>query len=114
MRVPPLSGQLVAPRDHPPACVWRPADPSARTRGGLMLQRDRRLVEVARARIQAAEQDPHAWPETWPDARVVLVMDDERHGHLEPDTGQRDDDAGSDEGGLLLTRVEASAVPAEA
>jgi predicted PurR-regulated permease PerM len=78
-----------------------------------MLQRARRLVEAARARIQAAEQDPHAWPETWPDTRVVLVMDDERHGHLEPDTGPRDDAPVADDGAPVLTRVETPA-PAEA
>ncbi|WP_369135155.1 AI-2E family transporter [Modestobacter sp. I12A-02662] len=78
-----------------------------------MLQRARRLVEAARARIQAAEQDPHAWPESWPDTRVVLVMDDERHGHLEPDTGQRDDAPAVDDGSPVLTRVETPA-PAEA
>jgi predicted PurR-regulated permease PerM len=53
-----------------------------------MFQRASRLVERARARIRAAEEhDPHAWPENWSDARVVLVMDDERHGHFEPDPG---------------------------
>jgi predicted PurR-regulated permease PerM len=50
-----------------------------------MLARANRLIARARERIRAAEQDPHAWPDT----RVVLVMDDERHGHLEPDDGSR-------------------------
>ncbi|MCW2697249.1 MAG: hypothetical protein JWR62_2334 [Modestobacter sp.] len=49
-----------------------------------MLARATHLISRARARIRAAEQDPHGWPET----RVVLVMDDERHGHLEPDDGR--------------------------
>jgi putative heme transporter len=46
-----------------------------------MFPRVTHLVERARERIRAAEQDPHAWPDT----RVLLVMDDEVHGHLEPD-----------------------------
>ena len=42
-----------------------------------MWQRAGRVVERARARIRAAEQhDPHAWPDNWPDTRVVLEMDD--------------------------------------
>src|SRR3954451_24249346 len=68
-----------------------------------MFQRVTRLVERARERIRAAEQDPHAWPDT----RVVLVMDDEVHGHLEPDTSGPDG-AGSDAAGTpAVTRVEA-------
>ena len=52
-----------------------------------MLARANHLIARARERIRAAaEQDPHAWPDT----RVVLVMDDERHGHLEPDDGSHD------------------------
>ncbi|GAB3361086.1 AI-2E family transporter [Modestobacter lapidis] len=46
------------------------------------------LIARARERIRAAERDPHAWPDT----RVVLVMDDDRHGHLEPDDGSHDGD----------------------
>jgi predicted PurR-regulated permease PerM len=64
-----------------------------------MFRRATRLVDRARERIRAAEQDPHGWPDT----RVVLVMDDERHGHLEPDDG-RDGQAGPGVG--ALTRVE--------
>ncbi|MEU2347082.1 AI-2E family transporter [Modestobacter sp. NPDC049651] len=56
-------------------------------------QRGQRLVQLARARIAAAEQDPHTWAANWPDTRVVLVMDDETHGHLEPDPAAADDDA---------------------
>jgi predicted PurR-regulated permease PerM len=67
-----------------------------------MFQRATRLLERARERIRAAEQDPHAWPDT----RVVLVMDDELHGHLEPDTSGPDD-AGSDGTGTpVVSRVE--------
>ncbi|MPQ98724.1 AI-2E family transporter [Modestobacter sp. I12A-02628] len=54
-----------------------------------MLRRATHVLDRARARIRAArEYDPYAFPER----RVVLVMDDERHGHLEPDDGQYDDD----------------------
>jgi predicted PurR-regulated permease PerM len=68
-----------------------------------MFQRATRLVERARERIRAAEQDPHAWPDT----RVVLVMDDELHGHLEPDTGDPDDGSSAGAGGPAVARVEA-------
>lgn len=51
-----------------------------------MFRRATRLLDQARERIKAAEEDPHGWPDT----RVVLVMDDERHGHLEPDDGRSD------------------------
>ncbi|SDY26140.1 Predicted PurR-regulated permease PerM [Modestobacter sp. DSM 44400] len=68
-----------------------------------MFRRAHHLVDLARERIRAAEQDPHGWPDT----RVVLVMDDERHGHLEPDDGPahpRPGDVGASAG--ALTRIE--------
>ncbi|MCW2675365.1 MAG: conserved rane protein of unknown function, partial [Modestobacter sp.] len=68
-----------------------------------MFQRATRLIERARERIRAAEQDPHAWPDT----RVVLVMDDELHGHLEPDTGGPDDSSSDGTGTPAVSRVEA-------
>src|SRR3954470_17882044 len=83
MRSPRVTAQLVAPRVHsraPPGKLQTALFPTAwRT---AMFQRVTRLVERARERIRAAEQDPNAWPDT----RVLLVMDDEVHGHLEPDT----------------------------
>ncbi len=66
-----------------------------------MLARAHRLIARARERIRAAEQDPHAWPET----RVVLVMDDERHGHLEPDDGSHDDVPPSPATGLTAVQT---------
>jgi predicted PurR-regulated permease PerM len=68
-----------------------------------MFQRATRLIERARERIRAAEQDPHAWPDT----RVVLVMDDELHGHLEPDTSGPDDGSSDGAGTPVVTRVDA-------
>jgi predicted PurR-regulated permease PerM len=68
-----------------------------------MFERAARLVEQARERIRAAEQDPHAWPDT----RVVLVMDDELHGHLEPDTSGPDDGSSTGAGAPAVARVEA-------
>ena len=38
-------------------------------------QRSQHLLQLARARMAAAEQDPHTWAANWPDTRVVLVMD---------------------------------------
>jgi predicted PurR-regulated permease PerM len=80
-----------------------------------MLQRARhrtqRLAQVVRARLAAAEQDPHAWAANWPDNRVVLVMDDETHGHLEPDTAPPPATAPAPaaDTGPALTRVEVPA-----
>jgi putative heme transporter len=75
-----------------------------------MFPRATRLLERARERIRAAEQDPHAWPDT----RVVLVMDDERHGHLEPDLDDADDESPQDAGGPALTRIETGPGTADA
>jgi predicted PurR-regulated permease PerM len=71
-----------------------------------MLQRATRLLERARERIRAAQQDPHAWPDT----RVLLVMDDDVHGHLEPDPGAQDGGRGGVQA-PVLTRVESPAEP---
>jgi predicted PurR-regulated permease PerM len=70
-----------------------------------MFRRATRLIERARERIRAAEQDPHDWSDT----HVVLVMDDERHGHLEPDTGGPADGRPSAAKGPAVTRVESTA-----
>ncbi|MCW2507605.1 MAG: conserved rane protein of unknown function [Modestobacter sp.] len=67
-----------------------------------MFQRATRLIERARERIRAAEQDPHAWPDT----RVVLVMDDELHGHLEPDISGPDDGSSDGADTPAVSRVE--------
>jgi predicted PurR-regulated permease PerM len=72
-----------------------------------MFRRATRLIERARERIRAAEQDPHDWSDT----RVVLVMDDERHGHLEPDTDLPADGSSAGSGVPAVTRVD-SATPA--
>jgi predicted PurR-regulated permease PerM len=74
-----------------------------------MFPRATRLLDRARERIRAAEQDPHAWPDT----RVVLVMDDERHGHLEPDV-DGSDESPEDGGGPALARIETAPGAAEA
>src|SRR4051794_25961256 len=68
-----------------------------------MFQRVTRLVGRARERIRAAEQDPHAWPDT----RVLLVMDDEVHGHLAPDTS-RPGSSTSATPAPVIARVDAS------
>src|SRR3954451_4738467 len=106
MRVPPGTGQLVAPRAHPPA---RPATldrPPTDRLEDAMFQRATRLIGRARERIRAAdEQDPFAWPDT----RVVLVMDDDVHGHLEPDRNPPDDGGLEDAGAPAVPRVEAPA-----
>jgi predicted PurR-regulated permease PerM len=68
-----------------------------------MMQRASQAVHRARERIRAArERDPHAWPDT----RVVLVMDDEVHGHLEPDRGSPDDERPDPSASAPLTRVQ--------
>src|SRR4051794_34137319 len=104
MRSPRVTAQLVAPRAHSPAppgklqtallpTAWRTA----------MFQRVTRLVGRARERIRAAEQDPHAWPDT----RVLLDMDDEVHGHLAPDTS-RPGSSPSATPAPVIARVDAS------
>src|SRR3954470_4303153 len=102
MRVPPGTGQLVAPRPHPPA---RPAtldQPPTDRLEDTMFQRATRLIGRARERIRAAdEHDPFAWPDT----RVVLVMDDDVHGHLEPDPAPPDDGELVGAAAPVVTRV---------
>jgi predicted PurR-regulated permease PerM len=70
-----------------------------------MFRRATRLIHRVRERIRAAEQqDPFAWP----DSRVVLVMDDQVHGHLEPDTTPAHEDRGGARA-PVVTRVDAPA-----
>jgi hypothetical protein len=75
-----------------------------------MFQRATRLIGRARERIRAAdERDPFAWPDT----RVVLVMDDDVHGHLEPDPSPPDDGELGGAAAPVVTRVAASAAVAD-